>query len=304
MKKIFTFCAAVLMAVSMFGQGFGILVNGKMYYAGQENKSPLDPSFREFMVLGLSLKSGDFCQLCDAGSNYATWAVNLDGASVQSITRDGDKYKISADGCYNFYIKIKDQQDQLYVETGECGSPAGTDISGQGGQGGQGGDQGGQGGQGGGGNAGAHAYWYWKGYVDGKDIESEIDGGLFDGGMSEITVKDKGYIFVVYQVQGVPGQQYMAAAYSEDTHCTMSTSGAEKLMIPAGNHTLYLYDNGDGTVELSREQLQGKKLMDTDKQAIENTTVTEQAQKVLIDGVLYIRVGEKLYDIQGQPVNK
>ena len=151
---------------------------------------------------------------------------------------------------------------------------------------------------------GRHGYWYWKGYVDGKDIESEIDGGLFDGGISEITVQDKGYIFVVYQVHGVPGQQYMAPTYSEATHCTMTTSGSDKLYIPAGTYTLYLYDNGDGTVELSREQLPGKKLMDSDQQAIENISVSEQARKMMIDGVLYIRMGEKLYDIQGKQINK
>ena len=59
----------------------------------------------------------------------------------------------------------------------------------------------------------------------------------------------------------------------EVTHATMSNCGicnnGNKLFIPGGHHTLYLYDNGDGTYELSREELPGKKLVDGGE-AIEN----------------------------------
>ena len=107
------------------------------------------------------------------------------------------------------------------------------------------------------------AYWYWKGYKDGQDINNEIDGGLFDCGISEIEVAQDAYIFVVYQVHGVPGVQYMSTSYVDGpTHATMTTSGSEKLHIPAGTHTLYLYDNGDGTVELAFQAMAGKTLVD------------------------------------------
>ena len=104
-------------------------------------------------------------------------------------------------------------------------------------------------------------YWYWKGYVDGADINNEEDGGIFRGGISGIEVRDAAYLFVVHQVVGKVGEQYLAEAYSAETHTTLTTSGTEKLYIPAGSHTLYLYDNGDGTVELSREPLEGKTLI-------------------------------------------
>ena len=42
--------------------------------------------------------------------------------------------------------------------------------------------------------------------------------------------------------------------------CGICNNG-NKMYIPAGNHTLYLYSNGDGTVELSREPLDGKTLI-------------------------------------------
>lgn len=249
----------MLVAASMSAQ-FGIAVNGAMYYQGTENPNPQDPSFREYMVLGLQLHSGDYCQLCDAGSNYATWAVDLDGASVSAISRNGDKYSVSVDGCYDFYIKIKNQNDQLYVGAGDCGSPTGTPIGG-----GEGGGQG-QGGEGGGQGQGdtPTAYWYWKGNVDGDNIENEEMGSnIFLGGLSSIDVGEAAYVFVIYQVKGVQGVQYMADGWDSSLpqHRTMGVNGNDKLYVPAGSYTLYLYDNEDGTVELSYVELQGKKLM-------------------------------------------
>ena len=92
----------------------------------------------------------------------------------------------------------------------------------------------------------------------------------------------------------------MSAAYSEETHVTMTTSGGEKLMIPAGTHTLYLYDNGDGTVELSREQLSGKNLVSCGGQGVEHTVVSDKAHKMIIDGQLRIIRGDKIFDATGR----
>lgn len=148
MKKIFTLFAATLFAAGMFAASYGILVNDKMFYAGTQNPTPGDPSFQEYMVLGLGLKAGDKFQLYDL-DNKAGWAVNLDGASVTAVSRDGDHYACSSEGCYDFYIKLKYQSDQLYVGSGNCGTPQGTDITGGTNPGGQGGDNPGGQGQGG-----------------------------------------------------------------------------------------------------------------------------------------------------------
>lgn len=284
MKKIYALMAAVLFAAGTFAASYGIMINGTDYHAGELNSTPGDASFTEYMILGVQVSEGATLQLWDQDNN-AGWAVDLDGASTTKIVKDGDHYACNTTGCYDFYIKLKYGEDQLYIGETECG----------GGQGGE--NPGGQGGQGG----SSDAYWYWKGYVDGQNINNEIDGGIFDCGISSIEVAQDGYIFVVYQVHGVPGVQYMSAAYVDGpTHATMTTTGVEKLHVPAGNYTLYLYDNGDGTVELAYEAMSGKALKDCDESlSVQNTVVAEKAQKTIIDGQLRIVVGEKVYDATG-----
>jgi hypothetical protein len=66
MKKLFIVLATVLFATSAFAQ-FGILLNGKTYYQGQQNPSPADPSFQEFMVLGWPVRAGDSSRYCVPG---------------------------------------------------------------------------------------------------------------------------------------------------------------------------------------------------------------------------------------------
>lgn len=111
---------------------------------------------------------------------------------------------------------------------------------------------------------GIDSYWCWRGYVDGQDIYVDSDATRFIRGISSITVNTDAYLFVTRQVIGSPAEQYMAISYVDlpHTHATMKKTGMEKLHIPAGTWTLYLYDNGDGTIELSYEMLTGKPLMD------------------------------------------
>lgn len=289
MKKIFTMMAAVLFAAGSFAASYGIMVNGTDYHAGELNPTPGDPSFTEYMVLGLHVANGATLQLWDQENN-AGWAVDLDGASTSNIVKDGDHYVCNADGNYDFYIKLKYGEDQLYIGEVEDGGNQG---------GGQGGNDSG---------SNAEAYWYWKGYVDGVDLNNELEGGIFYCGESHIEVSEAGYIFVVYQKKGVAGVQYMTDGWlgTDITHATMTNCGTcnngNRLYIPAGNHTLYLYDNGDGTVEVSRETLSGKKLMacDDDSQDIEQSIVSNKARKVMIDGQLRIVRGGKTFDATGR----
>ena len=81
----------------------------------------------------------------------------------------------------------------------------------------------------------------------------------------------------------------------------MLKNGNDKLYIPAGNYTLYLYDNGNGTVELSYVELSNKSLMAcSGEEAIETTTVQEKARKVFVDGQLRIVRGDKTFDATGR----
>ena len=215
--------------------------------------------------------------------------MTLNTASVDGFALDGDKYNVTVDGCFDFYIKLKYGADELYIGAGSnCG--AGQDISGTT----PGTDPVTPGVEG-------NPRYYYKGYIDGQDVEPS-EATIFEHGIAELEVAENAYIFILYQVDGYPGVQYMTTTYVDGpTHATVSTTGAEKFHIGAGNYTLYLYDNGDGTLEVSTEQLAGKKLADPQPvQAIDNTTVTEKAHKVIIDGQLRIVRGDKIFDATGR----
>ena len=128
MKKTFLFFAALLCATMTFAQSYGILVNGKMYFAASyEGPDPYGGGYEQYLA-HVQVSSGDYCQLYDL-QNKAAWAVDLDGASVDGFARSGDKYNVTATGCFDFYIKVKYNEDALYIGNGSgCGS--GQDISG------------------------------------------------------------------------------------------------------------------------------------------------------------------------------
>ena len=118
---------------------------------------------------------------------------------------------------------------------------------------------------------------------------------------------NRGYFFVMVCDPGsVIGVGYMAKVYSEDTHTTLYSQQTEqganqRLGVPGPTATFYLYDNGDGTLELSTVPLAGKTLVGgCEEQAIENTIVTEKAHKQIIDGQLRIIRGDKMYDATGK----
>ena len=121
--------AALMGCMLMQAASYGILVNGKMYFAGS-----LQDEFEGFTqyLAHVQVKSGDYCQLYDA-DNKAAWAVALNTYSVAGFTYDAsaNRYTVSVDGCYDFYIKLKYKADELYIAAGaNCGE--GQDISGGG----------------------------------------------------------------------------------------------------------------------------------------------------------------------------
>lgn len=129
MRKIYACFAALSLALCMSAANYGILVNGKMYFAGS-----LVDEFEGFTqyLAHVKVAKGDYCQLYDA-DNKAAWAVELNSYSVSGFTYDaGNKrYNVTVDGCYDFYIKLKYEQDELYIGDGSnCGD--GQDISGGG----------------------------------------------------------------------------------------------------------------------------------------------------------------------------
>ena len=299
MRKIFTLFAAVLFAAGMFAQSYGILVNGTTYFAGT-----LVDEYEGFTQYRahVPVQSGDHLLLCDF-DNKATWAVPLNTSSVEGFTLNGEQYEASVDGCFDFYIKLKYQQDQLYIGPGsDCGE--GVPYNG-------GGDN-----PGGGGNPGTGAKDYLlKGWCNDADIETPGADEQFENGTLQYTFTGdanfhKGWFFILECEPGqVIGEQYMTKGTDapSGTHTTLYKDGFEKFGVPEGTVTFYLYDNGDGTLELSIEPLEGKTLVGGgdnpepgQQEAVEQTTVSTKARKAIINGQLRIIRGEKMFDATGR----
>jgi hypothetical protein len=267
-------------------------VNGNTYFAGEPAGE--FEGFNQYLA-HVQVNNGDKLQLYDA-ANKAAWAVALNSYSVAGFTYDAAAacYIAEVEGCYDFYIKLKWEADELYIGPGaNCGTGTligGTDNPGS--------DNPGTGNSGT--TTGGNPRYYYKGYIDGEEIEP-TDATLFANGMAALTVHSDAYLFVIYQVDGQPGVQYMTTDYVDGpTHATLVTTGFEKMHVTAGTYTLYLYDNQDGTLELSTEPMAGKTLVSTGAQSVEQTIVSEKAHKVIIDGQLRIVRGNKIFDATGR----
>ena len=121
MKKTYLFLLMIFCAVASHAQSYGILVNGKTYFAGEPAGE--FEGFTQYLA-HVQVSNGDKLQLYDA-TNKAAWAVALNSYSEQGFTYDATAgcYTVSVSGCYDFYIKLKWQADELYIGAGSnCGS--------------------------------------------------------------------------------------------------------------------------------------------------------------------------------------
>lgn len=289
MKKIFTFFAAALTALSMSAASYGILVNGKTYFAGEQTGE--FEGFTQYLA-HVQVKAGDFCQLCN-GENQAVWAVDINPASVEGFTRNGNQYSVTTDGCYDFYIKLKYEADELYIGPGSnCGE--GIDISGQGG-----GDP----------VEDDDVNYYAIGWINGADhgeaaYDVYEDEYLFEDGKLMIDCKMGSYIAI---------KDHLGNFYYSKTATTIANesvtmdwangwSPCEKWAIPEGVNYIIIREAAcKGQIKLERVD---KATYDAyhfgGNQAIENTPVTEKARKVFIDGQLRIIRGDKMFDATGR----
>ena len=164
---------------------------------------------------------------------------------------------------------------------------------------------------------GAYDY-YLRGFFNGADTATPTPEELFENGIlanfkfNGDDDNHKGYFYVMVCDAGqVVGRDYMLEKYVDGgTHVTLSdresTGHSQKWGIPEGTVTFYLYDNEDGTLELSTEELPGKKLVGGGSgstpgpEAVENTVVKTNARKAMIDGRLVIIRGEQMFDATGR----
>jgi len=116
----------MLCATMAFAQNYGILVNGRYYFAGEYTTE--FEGFTQYLA-HVKVNSGDFCQLYDV-DNKVAWAVTLNSYSEPGFSYDAtnNRYNITVSGCYDFYIKLKYGEDELYIGNGSnCGE--GIDIT-------------------------------------------------------------------------------------------------------------------------------------------------------------------------------
>lgn len=298
MKKIFTLFAAALCAVSMFAGNYGILVNGNKYFAGE-----LVDEFEGFTQYRahVQVKSGDFCQLCDA-DNHAVWAVDINTASVAGFTRNGDKYNVTVDGCFDFYIKLKYQADELYIGEGSnCGE--GIDISGQGGGQGGGDDDTPQG-------AAGHDF-YVMGWINGADAgerayDSFLDQYKFVDGKIMLDCQMGSYIAVKDDQANYYYFQGDANATGDNVTLKWANgwTPCQKWAIPEGvNYIIIRKIAFKGNIELERVD---KATFDAysfdindEGDAVENVTVSANITKTIINGQVVIVKDGVYYNLLG-----
>ena len=293
MKKTFVMMAAMMVSVLMQAASYGILVNGKTYFAGELTGEC--EGFTQYLA-HVQVSNGDKLQLCDA-ENKAVWAVDLNTYSEPGFTRDGDHYNVTVSGCYDFYIKLKYEQDELYIGPGSnCGE--GIDISGQGGQGG---------GQGGGEDDDIN--YYAIGWINGADHGEAAydvfeDDFMFDDGKLTIDCQMGSYICIKDHM----GNYYHSRTETTiaDTQVTLEWNngwtGGQKWAIPEGmNYIIIRSATYKGQIKLERVD---KATYDAyhygNHQAIENTPAAEKAHKVIIDGQLRIVRGGRTFDATGR----
>ncbi len=281
MKKVFFFMAAVLFGIGVQAATYGILVNNTTFYEA-EALSEQDFQGRDQFKASVSLNANDvFCVYDETNDAKFTIAIEAgEGSAKANFNEGAESATVLTAGCYDFYIKLKWEDNSMWVAQGSNCSATGRDVN-------PGGNEGGEG-------TTADAYWYYKGYIDGGDLENEAGGfNIFNCGTAELVVATDAYLFIMFQQKGVQGVQYMTTSYVDGpTHATMVTTGGEKLHVGAGSYTLYLYDNGDGSVELSTQPMAGKTLVK------ENCNSGTNIQLV----VEKLDINAPMYDVLGRQV--
>lgn len=294
MKKILTLIAAVVC---------GLAMNAKTLYLNPGVWETDNPKFAMYYFNPGS--DGVFSDYMTKTGNFYQGELPTDYSQVIFV-------RLNPEGAINWESKWNQTDDLVVPETenlytisdwgGDKSPGAWSTYT-------EGGDNPGGGGEGGGTGVFSGKDFFLKGYCNDKDIETPTADEQFEGGILSYTftgdnTNHKGYFFILVCEAGqVVGDCYMAAEYTDATHCTLVKQDGEhvqKLGVPEGTVTFYLYDNGDGTLELSTEELPGKTLVGGGTEAVENTTVSEKAHKVIINGQLRIVRGDKVFDVTGR----
>ena len=278
------------MTLSVSAASYGILVNSRYYFVGTHTDD--FEGFQQYLA-HVQLNAGDYCQLCDA-ENRAVWAVDLNPASVAGFTRNGDKYEVSVSGCYDFYIKLKYEADELYIGDGsDCGE--GIDIQGLTPPEEEVDD----------------VNYYAMGWINGADhgeaaYDTYDDNFLFEDGKLTIDCQLGSYIAV---------KDHMCNYYYSKTETTIADTEVtldwangwtpcHKWAIPEGtNYIIIRSASYKGQIKLERVDKATYDAYHYNLQGVEQTKVSEKAHKQIIDGQLRIVRGDKIFDVTGRQLN-
>ena len=109
--------------------GFSIQVNGSALYAfTDEGAWDQDPTFNQLSLKGVALKAGDTFVFYN-NENGATWAnVLVDEYSVDGINGTGEVFEVTLDGCYDIYLKLKYEADNVYFGASDNCQETPTDL--------------------------------------------------------------------------------------------------------------------------------------------------------------------------------
>jgi alpha-amylase len=127
MKKIYLSLFLVLFSfVAQLTAGpYGLLINGTTKIEASSIPEKDGNDREQFLAACVQLKSGDKVQLCDFGNNDATWMCAVDPYSVQGFSGGKNEGYLTWNtaGTYDFYIKLKYQDDMLYIGPAQnCGT--------------------------------------------------------------------------------------------------------------------------------------------------------------------------------------
>ena len=92
---------------------YQIVIAG-VYYNTIHNENPQDPSFDEYYALNISCNAGDEMQTYDS-ENDALWTIATLDSFSQGWNKQGGKIICTESGAYDFYLKFKYQNDQVYI---------------------------------------------------------------------------------------------------------------------------------------------------------------------------------------------
>ena len=179
MKKVFLLMAAVLFGIGVQAATYGILVNNTKFFEATP-LSEQDFQGRDQFKASVSLSANDvFCVYDETNDAKFTIAIEAgDGSAKANFNEGAESATCLTAGCYDFYIKLKWEDNSMWVCAGSSCTATGRDVN----------PGGGGGGQGGGGGTGEHTLegfyligeWNGQNFGDGDDYANFIEENKFN----------------------------------------------------------------------------------------------------------------------------